>query len=100
MIMSEFNQAEYEDCETNTREEQSDSLPSTTIENRVMFVHVNLYNGKRWLVTDPDSEEDPAYSKDLRDAFEFKDFAHAQRARDMLSIMDIENHIFGDLYTK
>ena len=66
---------------------------------RQYFIFVpDVVSGKMvsWLVSDPD-EEEPVFNKDMMLAFEFKDQAHAIRARDAVRLAGYNCHLFGDL---
>lgn len=86
-----------------------DSSATPDVFPRQFFVFVpptlSVINGKTvsgkivsWVASDPDSEDDLVFNKDFRLAFEFKDYDHAKRAKDLISItMDTDALIFGEM---
>lgn len=94
--------------DTDTEESEAtvsgfDSSATPDIRPRQFFVFVPApqVGGKMvsWLTSDPDSEDDDlSFNKDFRLAFEFKDYDHAKRAKDLISItMDTDALIFGEM---
>jgi hypothetical protein len=62
------------------------------------YVAVDGLTGTRWVTFDPDGEDELTFNKDRKAAFEFQDYEHAKRARDIIGIeMNVEAFILGEM---